>query len=262
MIELYHHGTSVCAAKPRIAMFEKGLDWTGHYVDILKGEQFAPAYLKLNPRGEVPTLVHDGRIVRESTIIGEYLDEAFPQVALRPIDAYERVKMRMWGKRIDEEVFPATAILTFAISHRHPVLANSPDIIEEYVNRLGPEEAPHRRARLERGIDDPDALKSLKVFVQFFADLDAALAGKQWLAGDMFSLAEVNVIPFVNRMEMLQLQGMWEAKHPHMTAWWRRIKTRPFFEPMMLGFVPPPLRALMTEKGKEAWPKVQAALAA
>jgi glutathione S-transferase len=260
MLELYHHGTSVCAAKPRIAMFEKGLDWKGHYVDILKGEQFTPEYLKLNPRGEVPTLVHDGRIVRESTLIGEYLDEAFPQVPLRPIEPFERFKMRAWAKRIDEEVFPATAILTFAISHRHPVLANPPDVIEEYVNRLGPAEAPVRRARLERGIDDPDARESLKVFVKFFADLDAALAGKQWLAGEMFSLAEVNVIPFVNRMEMLQCQGMWEGKHPHLTAWWRRIKSRPFFEPMMYGFVPPPLRALMTEKGKECWPKVQAAL--
>lgn len=246
MLELYHHGTSVCAAKPRIAMHEKGLEWTGHYIDILKGEQFAPAYLKLNPKGVVPTLVHDGKVIRESTLIGEYLDEVFPEVPLRPADSYERYKMRNWAKRIDEEVFPATSVITFAISHRHPVLANPPEVLDEYINKLGPAEAPRRRARLERGIDDPDALAALKVFVKFFADLDHELADTPWLAGGMFSLAEVDVIPFVNRMEMLQAQGMWEGKHPHMTAWWKRIKARPFFEPMMLGFVPPPLRALMT----------------
>jgi glutathione S-transferase len=55
MLELYHHGTSVCAAKPRILLAEKGLEWQGHYIDILKGEQFAPDYLKLNPKGVVPT---------------------------------------------------------------------------------------------------------------------------------------------------------------------------------------------------------------
>jgi ganglioside-induced differentiation-associated protein 1 len=63
MIELYHHGSSVCAAKVRLVLAEKGIDWTGHYVDILKGEQFDPAYLKLNPKAVVPTLVHDGFVL-------------------------------------------------------------------------------------------------------------------------------------------------------------------------------------------------------
>ena len=53
---LYHHGSSVCAAKVRFAMDEKGLKWDGVYIDILKGEQFDPEYLELNPKGVVPTL--------------------------------------------------------------------------------------------------------------------------------------------------------------------------------------------------------------
>ena len=74
MIELYHHGSSVCAAKVRFALGEKGLTWQGHYLDILKGDQFAPDYLKLNPKAVVPTLVHDGFVIIESTVINEYLD--------------------------------------------------------------------------------------------------------------------------------------------------------------------------------------------
>ena len=54
---------------------EKSLAWTGHYVDILKREQFAPEYLKLDPKHVVPTLVHDGHVIRESILICEYLDE-------------------------------------------------------------------------------------------------------------------------------------------------------------------------------------------
>ena len=69
MLALYHHGSSVCAAKVRFALGEKGLDWKGTYLDILKGDQFAPEYLKLNPKGVVPTLVHDGNVVVESTVI-------------------------------------------------------------------------------------------------------------------------------------------------------------------------------------------------
>ena len=65
MIELYHHGSSVCAAKVRFALMEKGLKWKGHYVDLLKGENFNPEYLKLNANAVVPTLVHDGQILVE-----------------------------------------------------------------------------------------------------------------------------------------------------------------------------------------------------
>ena len=61
MLELYHHGSSACAAKVRFVLAEKELVWTGHYVDILKGGQFDPAYLRINPKGVVPALVHDGR---------------------------------------------------------------------------------------------------------------------------------------------------------------------------------------------------------
>ena len=59
MLELYHHGSSVCAAKVRFALNEKGLEWKGHYIDILKGDQFTPEYRKLNEKAVVPTLVHD-----------------------------------------------------------------------------------------------------------------------------------------------------------------------------------------------------------
>jgi len=69
MLELYHHGSSVCAAKVRIVLAEKGLEWKGHYLDILKGDQFDPDYMKLNPKAVVPTLVHDGNVILESTVI-------------------------------------------------------------------------------------------------------------------------------------------------------------------------------------------------
>ena len=62
MITLYHHGSSVCAAKVRLVLAEKSVPWEGIYVDILRGDQFDPAYMKLNPKAVVPTLVHDGKV--------------------------------------------------------------------------------------------------------------------------------------------------------------------------------------------------------
>ena len=86
MITLYHHGSSVCAAKVRIVLAEKSLPWEGIYVDILRGDQFDPAYVKLNSKAVVPTLVHDGKVIIESTVICEYLDECFPDPPLKPAD--------------------------------------------------------------------------------------------------------------------------------------------------------------------------------
>ena len=92
MLELYHFDRSPAAQKVRLALAEKGLDWDGHYIEtgFDKRDQHDPGYLKLNPRGMVPTLVHDGRVIRESNVILEYIEDAFPAPPLRPADPYER----------------------------------------------------------------------------------------------------------------------------------------------------------------------------
>ena len=69
MLILYHHGSSVCAAKVRLALAEKGIEWEGRYVDILKGDQFTPEFRKLSPKALVPVLVDGDRVTCESTII-------------------------------------------------------------------------------------------------------------------------------------------------------------------------------------------------
>ena len=138
MLELYHHGSSVCAAKVRLYLEEKALAWEGHYIDILKGEQFDADYIKINPKAVVPTLVHDGAVIRESTNICEYLDDVFPENQIRPADPVIRAEVRCWTKAVDEELHPACGALTFMSSHRHTI------------QRLGPEgvrahSSPRRR---------------------------------------------------------------------------------------------------------------------
>lgn len=260
MLELYHHGTSVCAAKARLALGEKGLEWTGHYVDIIKGEQFAPEYLKLNPKHVVPTLVHDGRVIRESTLIGEYLDEVFPNPPLKPDNAFDRFRMRLWTKRLDEELHPATGIVTYAISHRHAVLKNGPAAADAWVNSAAPAERERRRQRLAQGIDAPEPARALRIYDRFLADMETALANQPWLAGERFSLAEIGVIPYVNRLDMLAVSPLWTEKRPRLADWFRRVKARPGFEAAMLSFVPPPLKALMQEQGSLALSTVLATL--
>src|SRR5215204_1756692 len=101
MLELYTHPQSPCAQKVKIVLAEKGLAWTKHHVNLPEKENLRPEYLKLNPLGVVPTLVHNGRPVIESNIICEYLDEAFPQQHLVPSDPYLAAQVRFWMKHVD-----------------------------------------------------------------------------------------------------------------------------------------------------------------
>ena len=90
-IELYHTHHSTCSQKVRICLAEKGLpdadkDWIAHEVDLGKFEHLTPEYLKINPNGVVPTLRDNGTVIIESTVINEYLDDAYPKPGLRPDD--------------------------------------------------------------------------------------------------------------------------------------------------------------------------------
>ena len=69
MLERYPNESSICAPKIRIVLAEKNVPWNGHYFDVLAADQFDPEYLKLNPKAVVPTIVHDGNVVIESTVI-------------------------------------------------------------------------------------------------------------------------------------------------------------------------------------------------
>ncbi len=101
MLKLYHGATSTCSKRVRICLAEKGLDWESVHIDLSRRENLDPEYLRLNPNGVVPTLIHDGRVLYESNFIIEYLDEEFPDVPLRPKDPYERARMRIWMDRIE-----------------------------------------------------------------------------------------------------------------------------------------------------------------
>jgi glutathione S-transferase len=117
---------------------QKSLHWEGIYVDILRGDQFDPAFMKLNPKAVVPTLVYDGKVIIESVVICEYLDEAFPTPPLKPADPEQRAAMRLWTKAVDEYLHPACAELTFASCHRYIIGRLPPEKLNEFLESTPP----------------------------------------------------------------------------------------------------------------------------
>jgi glutathione S-transferase len=267
MLELYHHGSSVCAAKARLTLAEKGLEWQSHYVDILKGEQFDPAYMQLNPKAVVPTLVHDGEPILESTVICEYLDEAFPETALKPDNLRDRAEMRLWTKAVDETLHPMCGEITFASCHRHIVARLGPEGVAKFLASTPPMSVTsgwHERKKVivTQGLSAPGVDRAFRLYDSFLQKMDEKLAESPWLAGATFSLADIALTPYVTRLDMMGMAEMWTATRPHLTAWFERIKARPSYKPQLRDWCPADLTSDLATFGAQSWPEVKRMLAA
>ena len=192
MIELYHNDMSTCSQKARLALAEKGLDWTGRELALRDGDQLRPAYLALNPNGVVPTLAHDGAVIVESTVINEYLDAAFPDPPLRPRNPAALARMLLWTKQLDEGLHAHTGVLSGSLAFRHQYLKKPPEELEAHLDRI-PDPARRARSRqnIELGIDAPAFPATIRRFDKLLADMEAALESGPWLAGAEYSLADV-----------------------------------------------------------------------
>jgi glutathione S-transferase len=255
MLTVYHSRMSVCSNKVRIALAEKGVSWTDVLLDLTAGEQFAPEYLAKNPNGVVPTIEHDGRVLIESTVINEYIDDAFPGRLLKPADAYERALMRLWTKQPDEGVHDTVNTLSFAIAFRLGILKLPPEERTARINKIPDAYRRQKRFELvERGIDSPLVDTALARFDKLFADMERQLGRTKWLAGDTYSLADVGITPYVHRVDMLGLSPMWTQDRPRVTDWLARVRARPSYAVAITDFDPPERTWAMNEAGAAAWP--------
>jgi len=266
MLELYHHGSSVCAAKVRIVLQEKAAAFTPHYVDILAGDQFKPEYLRLNPKGVVPTLVHDGHPLVESTAICEYLDEIYETPALKPPSPRERHAMRLWTKAVDEDLHPACAVITFASCHRHIVRRTGPEGVDRFLNStpsmsVTPDWKSQKRRVIELGFEAPEVAEKFRLYVRYLDKMESALARSVWLSGDIYSLADIALTPYVNRLAMLSMSGLWEnGVRPRLDDWFTRVRARPTFVKSVLDWCPAQLTNDLQTFGAQSWPEVQRVL--
>lgn len=213
MLELWHEWNSVHSFKVRVVLAEKRLDWTGRRIELLKFEHLRPEYLKLNPNGVVPTLVHDGRVILESSVICQYLDEEFPEPALLPADPYGRARARAWLKYFDEVVHPAVRAASFQLLYR-PLLSALPRV--ELMARLAAHPDPARaRAFLDAPADGLERAEG--VFKAAIQRIESALEG-EWLVGSSFCLADIAMASFAERLAHLRMEKLWEP-YPRTRAW-------------------------------------------
>lgn len=230
MLELYHDWRSFCSIKVRLCLAEKGLAWESRHVDLMNLEHTKPEYLKLNPNGVVPTLVHDGVAVHESTIINEYLDEVFPEIPLMPADPIAKARTRFWVKFEDDVLHPAIRPTTFAIMMSPELAKRSDKELDELVNSHPNRQRAEEYRRAARApVDEEKVRAAIQMVVSALDRLNRRLSDAPWLGGEAYSLADVAAAPFIDRLSELDLTSLWTGKGGF-NDWVERMRARPAYQ--------------------------------
>jgi glutathione S-transferase len=224
---LYHSIESTCAQKVRLVLSEKQVHWNEVRLNLRKGDQFDQDYLKLNSKAVVPTLVHGDCVVRESSVINEYLDEVFSVPALKPEDPYDRARMRLLVKTFDDDAHPAIGVLSYAIFLRHQMNElKSPAELAAHFRRIADPMRRERQMKTHKaGLATPAAHTAVTNLRRVVKQLDEALQQGPWLAGETFSLADAAAAPYIVRAKALNLSSLWDNK-AGIARWLEHVQER------------------------------------
>lgn len=227
MLELYHTATSTCSQKVRMTLAEKGLEFVSRNINLRLNENLSREYLAINPNGVVPTLVHDNDVIMDSSVICEYLDEVFPTPRLGPLDALGRAQMRKWLRFFEEVPTAAIRVPTFQMA-----LAPFRGVDQETFRTERADIRPLRKHFYRRmgaeGFSPDEIEASLDQLDLTMRRMEEALASGAWLLGAQFSLADIVVLPTVDRLDDLGMAAMWSG-YPRVADWYARIKARPSY---------------------------------
>ena len=227
MLELYHFEAVANSLKSLLCLKEKGLEFVSHQLAGWAFEQYSLEFLRINPLGQVPVLIHDGRVLTESTVINEYLEDCFPQPALAPVDPLERARMRIWGKFVDEYFCPALTIIG-AHGARHAARRIPKDELEAVLARIPLREVRDKWATIAGPSYSQDELSEARRKLAVCAQrLEQRLAGSTWLAGEAYSLADINVFSMAIALPRILPDVVNAQATPGLISWHARMNERP-----------------------------------
>jgi len=245
MIILYDNPFSTNAQKVRLVLAEKGLDFESRVLDLQAGDQFDPAYLKLNPNGQVPLLVDGDTTLIESTVISEYLDEAYPEPALSPAEPAERAKMRGLTEQTVSWISPMINSLNVGLVFRH-IYAQKPaeEMQAFWAANPNPIQLQRQRSCAEEGVTSPFIPVAMKRFRKLILELETHLAGYgPWLLGDKLTLADTGLFPYLNRLDLLGFERLGTGA-PAYGAWLEAMRTQASVQTEITGKIPTEILAV------------------
>jgi glutathione S-transferase len=229
MLKLYHAEPVANSLKTLISLKEKGLEFQSVYIDLHRFEQHEPAFVAINPEGQVPVLDHDGAVITHTSVIAEYLEDAFPESpSLRPSDPLGKARMRYWNKFVDEHVMGYVSMHGW---HRMiSVIARSVESgeFEKYMARIPLHEQREKWRTARSGFSEADLANATRKIEVAVDQVERQLTQAPWLAGNACTLADINFFASCGAgLQRLFPEMHTEMRAPRLTDWIGRMLARP-----------------------------------
>lgn len=201
-MKLYSGPVSLFSRKVEIALGEKDLTYEREMVPFTQAGGYNPkhpAVLAANPKGQVPVLVDGDLTLCDSTLILEYLEDAYPTPALYPAEPKAKARCRQWELYADEIFLPPLRALMYRTQPPGPDVAR-------------------------RQAQDADAARAEDLILGMYDTLEQALGGRDYLCGTI-SVADIAL--FTDLLYVLRLAGPELTGHGRLAAWYARLAVRP-----------------------------------
>jgi len=206
MITLYDCSTAPSPRRARILLAEKGVAHATVPIDLARGEQLGEAFRAVNPQCTVPALVlEDGLVLTDNAAIAAYAEARWPEPPLLGRSPAERAEVASWQARVEFEGLMAVAE---ALRNGSPAMANRA--------LPGPRDYPQIPALAERGRER---------VTHFLETLEQRLHGRETIAGDGFSLADITAVVTVDFARIVRIKP--GEQHPNLRRWREAMGTRP-----------------------------------
>jgi len=206
MITLYDCSTAPSPRRARILLAEKGVAHETVEINLRRGEQFGDAYRALNPQCTLPALrTDDGLLLTDNAAITAWLEARFPEPPVLGVTPAEKAEIASWNWRVE---FEGLLAIAEAMRNSAPALAEralSGPVNYSQIPALA--ERGHARARL------------------FFATLNERLAGRDYVAADRFSIADITAVVTVDFARVIKL--MVDDQVPELQRWRAGMAQRP-----------------------------------
>ena len=206
MVTFYDCSTAPSPRRARILLAEKGVAHDTVQIDLRKGEQFGADFRRVNPQCTVPALrIDGGTVLTDNAAIIAYVEARFPDPPLLGKTPEEKAEVASWQWRIEFEGLTAVAE---ALRNSSPAMANRA--------LPGPVDYAQIPALAERG---------LARVAQFFSTLNDRLVGRDYIATDRFSIADITAVVVVDFARIVKLKP--GDQHPELLRWRAAMAQRP-----------------------------------
>lgn len=233
MLKLYSFGPAANSLKPLLTLYEKGLPFEGHRLNPAIFEHHSDWFKAINPRGQVPALVDRGKVVTESTVICEYLEDEHPtEVALRPADSFGKAEMRVWTKWVDEYFCWCVSTIGWHRGVSHMAQRLSDAEFEEHLKKIPIPEQQVKWRRAREGFPQDLLDEEMRKIAVSVRRLDDHLADHEWLAGGIYTLADICNFAIANGMQNGFAELVNTGDAPHLVRWIEQINQRPAVQRM------------------------------